>query len=249
MSFGFEPLSRHSLAADVFRQLRARIVGGEAPAGSTLPAERTLASLLRVNRNAVREGLKRLEQAGLVAIQQGGRTRVLDFRRTAGLELLTSLMVRPDGTVAGDVVRGVVELRSVLAPAVGRFAAERRTREDVAAIEGTVRAMREAEGDVGRLMRLALEFWGHVVGGTKNVAFQLAFNSLEVSYGAVLDALSGLMAEEASATDDYEALAEAIRARNAERAATLATKITSRGARAFESMLEEAAPKRGKKKP
>lgn len=246
----FQPLSRHSLAGDVFRQLRARILGGEAPAGSTLPAERTLASLLGVNRNAVREGLKRLEQAGLVAIQQGGRTRVLDFRRTSGLEIVASMMIRPDGSIATDVVRGVVELRSVLAPAVGRFAAERRTRDDVTAIHAAVRAMDAAKGDVPRLMRLALDFWKQVVAATKNICFQLAFNSLEVSYGAVLDSLGAVMGDEASATADYEALYEAIRARDAERAAALSTKITARGARSFEALLAQAAEpaKPGKRK-
>ena len=54
------------------------------------------------------------------------------------LELIATLMLRPDGSIATDVVRGVVELRSVLAPAVGRFAAERRTRDDLAPIAAVV---------------------------------------------------------------------------------------------------------------
>lgn len=234
----FEPLSRRSLAADVFHQLRARIVGGDVPAGSALPAERTLATMLRVNRNAVREGLKRLEQAGLIAIQQGGPTRVLDFRRTAGLELIGTLLVRGDGSIATDVVRGLVELRSVLAPAVGRFAAERRTEENIAAIRGIVGEMRDAAGDTSRLARLALDFWGPVVGATKNVAFELAFNSLSLSYGAVVDQLSHVMEEEASATGDYAALAEAIARGDGSAAAELASSITARGARAFEKVLK-----------
>jgi DNA-binding FadR family transcriptional regulator len=237
----FEPLSRRSLAADVFHQLRARIVGGEAAPGSALPAERTLASLLKVNRNAVREGLKRLEQAGLVAIHQGGPTRVLDFRRTAGLELLATLLVRPDGSIAVDVVRGIVEFRSAIAPAIGRFAAERASPEVAAAIDAVVRDMRAAGGDVQRLARLALDFWKCVVAATKNVVFELAFNSLAVSYGAVVDQLSQVMADEAGATDDYEALARAIAAGEAERAAKLSVAITARGARAFDRVLEALA--------
>lgn len=234
----FEPLSKRSLAADVFHQLRARIVGGEVPPGSALPAERTLATLLKVNRNAVREGLKRLEQAGLVAIHQGGPTRVLDFRRTAGLELLATLLVRPDGSIAVDVVRGIVEFRSAIAPAIGRFAAERATRADADAIAAVVREMRAEDGDVQKLARLALDFWKHVVAATKNVAFELAFNSLAVSYGSVVDQLSQVMADEATATDDYEALSEAIAGGDAEKAAKLSVAITARGARAFDKVLD-----------
>lgn len=234
----FEPLSRRSLAADVFHQLRTRIVRGEVAPGSALPAERTLASLLKVNRNAVREGLKRLEQAGLVAIHQGGPTRVLDFRRTAGLELLATLLVRPDGSIAVDVVRGIVEFRSAIAPAIGRFAAERATDADAKAIDAVVRDMRAASGDVQRLARLALDFWKCVVAATKNMAFELAFNSLAVSYGAVVDQLSQVMADEAAATDDYEALARAIAAGRADEAAKLSVAITARGARAFDHVLD-----------
>src|SRR5512138_3900841 len=95
----FKPLARRLLATEVFDQIKDRILRGEMTAGMTLPAERALAELLKVNRNAVREGLKRLEQAGLVAIHQGGATRVLDYRRTAGLELLGTMLLRPDGKI------------------------------------------------------------------------------------------------------------------------------------------------------
>ena len=126
----FRPVARRLLASEVFEQIRERILRGEMAAGTSLPAERVLASMLGVNRNAVREGLKRLQQAGLVAIQQGGATRVLDFKRTAGLELLATMVVGADGSVDTGIVRGILELRTELAPIVGRLAAARATREN-----------------------------------------------------------------------------------------------------------------------
>ena len=39
----------------------------------------------------MREALKRLQQSGLVRISQGGATRVRDWRRHGGLDLLLEL--------------------------------------------------------------------------------------------------------------------------------------------------------------
>ena len=109
----FKPVSRTSLADSVFAQLRDHIVSGDLRPGAALPAERILAEQLGVNRGAVREGLKRLEQAGLVAKQHGGSTRVLDFTNTGGLELLAALIVR-EGRLNTRIARSVLELRSAL---------------------------------------------------------------------------------------------------------------------------------------
>src|SRR5436309_9846597 len=81
-------VEKESLADKVFEQLTAEIVSGRSAPGSALPSERKLSETLGVNRHVVREALKRLEQVGLIRISQGGATKVLDFRRTGGLDLL-----------------------------------------------------------------------------------------------------------------------------------------------------------------
>lgn len=246
----FKPVTRRLLASEVFDQLRDRILRGEMPPGAALPAERLLATLLDVNRNAVREGLKRLEQAGLVSIQQGGATRVLDFRRTAGLEILATMILAPDGTVDTRIVRGIVELRSALAPVVGRLAAVRATRGHVEAMRAVVEAMRGTKGDTAQLAPLALDFWAQVVAATDNLALELAFNSLVVSYGKVLPQLRHVMAEELRAVDDYAALVDAIASRKAEAAAERATRIASHGEAAMRRITRvlDAVQSRQRKK-
>jgi DNA-binding FadR family transcriptional regulator len=234
----FKPVARRVVAAEVFEQLRNSIVRGDIASGSSLPAERALASMLRVNRNAVREGLKRLEQAGLVAIQQGGATRVLDFRRTAGLEALAGMLVRANGTVDTRVVRSIVEMRTAMAPIIARLAAERASRQQVERMEAVVAKMREAGDDLAALARLALDYWAEVVSATANIALELAFNSLATSYGSVIDQLQHVMADELRALADYEALAGAIAAREPDRAARRASRITSRGHEAVSRVVE-----------
>lgn len=235
----FAPIARRLLASEVFDQLRGRILRGEMAPGATLPAERSLAALLGVNRNAVREGLKRLQQAGLVAIQQGGATRVLDFRRTAGLELLGAMVIGPSGEVDVRIVRGIVELRTALAPIVGGFAAERATQAQVRSLESVVARMKGANGDTALLAPAAMDFWSIVVAATDNLALELAFNSLAASYGSVLDLLHTTLGDELRAVGDYAALAGAIAEGDRDGAARRATRIVSRGEATFLAMADK----------
>ena len=88
---GFSPVQRRSVSDEVFAELRDAILTGRFQPGDTLPPERELAASFAVNRHAVREALKRLQEAGFVQIVHGGATTVLDVRSSAGLDLLAHL--------------------------------------------------------------------------------------------------------------------------------------------------------------
>ena len=141
--------------------LRAAILDGTLAPGDPLPSERTLAVDHGVNRHAVREAVKRLQQAGLVHVTHGGATRVLDWRTHGGLELLTDL--------PGRMLRDVTEMRATIGADAAALCAERAP---------------HAPGDVStdgsyedRL--LAYEaLWERILAGAGNVAYRLAFNSL-----------------------------------------------------------------------
>jgi GntR family transcriptional repressor for pyruvate dehydrogenase complex len=233
----FEPLEKKSLGASVFEQIRDRILGGTLPPGVSLPAERVLADKLGVNRQAVREGLQRLEQIGLVRTRQGGATRVLDFRRTAGLEVLARLLVTQRG-IDTALVRSVLEMRRELGISVVRLCAERRAGKVHETLGATVDELEAAAGDVPRQQGIALRFWQHVVDGSGNLAYRLAFNSLETAYGEVMSYLTHVMADEVSAVADYRKLARAI-ARGSERDAVAAARaIVARGEAAVGEVLD-----------
>ena len=86
-----------------------------------------LCEALGVNRGSVREALRRLQQSRLVSVRHGGTSQVLDYRASAGLDLLADLIVTPAGSFDTAVVRGIIEMRSALAPDIARRAAERRS--------------------------------------------------------------------------------------------------------------------------
>src|SRR4051794_6631251 len=77
-----------TVSSQIHARLRADILTGHYAPGDALPSERTLSEEFQTSRHAIREALKRLQQAGLVTISQGGATRVREWRHHGGLELL-----------------------------------------------------------------------------------------------------------------------------------------------------------------
>src|SRR5207244_3312399 len=86
------PVGKQRVAEEIVEQLRGLILKGSFAPGDKLPPERRLAEELGVNRASLREAIKSLEQMGLVKTRQGDGTRVLDFMRTAGVELVSHLI-------------------------------------------------------------------------------------------------------------------------------------------------------------
>lgn len=153
--------------------------------GDPVPSERALAIELGVNRHAVREALKRLEQADLVRISHGGATRVLDWREGGGLEVLLDLLVGPGGPPPEEITRSVLEMRA----SVGVDAARRCAARAPAAVRADVRRCAEDAAAVVGLDPEALDvrfaaLWQAIVAGSGNVAYRLALNSLMAAVAA-----------------------------------------------------------------
>src|SRR5437879_9982465 len=73
-------LPRHARAVRAVRALRTDIFDGTLAPGAMLPTEKQLAARFRTNRNTVREALRTLQAQDLIAVRQGARARVRDFR-------------------------------------------------------------------------------------------------------------------------------------------------------------------------
>jgi GntR family transcriptional regulator, transcriptional repressor for pyruvate dehydrogenase complex len=237
MSDALKPVRKKSLADTVFDQLRQGILSGELEPGETLPAERALAEKLQVNRGAVREALKRLEQARLITIRHGGNTKVLNFRRTAGTDLLSALLVDEEGNLDLRVGRSVIEMRSALAPSIARLCA-RRGRQVVERLDEILATMESEQDDRKALQMASLDFWATLVEGSDNIAYRLAFNSLRESYAHFAELLTDALAEEFEAIDKYRDLRDAVAVGEEERSARLAAEIIDLGATALLQVIE-----------
>jgi DNA-binding FadR family transcriptional regulator len=211
-------VSRPPLSAVVFDQLLDRIVGGAFAPGQPLPPERQLCVELGVSRTAVREALARLAQLRLIQIRHGGETRVLDFRATAGLDVLPHLV--RSRRLDAEVARSGFEMRAAIAPDVARLAAERRDEAALAALDGTLAAM-AATSDVEVLQNLSLQFWLALTSASGNLAYQLALNTLRDAMLA-MPGLASARANELRDLRGYRAIAEAVRKKDGAAAARAA---------------------------
>ena len=237
-----EPVQRRSLPDAVFEQLTAEIVAGGVPPGDALPAERALTEQLGVNRQAVREALQRMHLLGLVDIRHGEPTRVRDFRSSASPELLTWLIVRPDGSIDPAVVRSVFELRATVGADAARLCAARALHDVVTAISEVSDEMAQAAraDDEVELFRLSERFWSLIIDGADNVAYQLLLNVLERVYAPLsVDAIAALVSDELRDTAGHRRVAAAIAAGNERQAETAARKLLSRGAAAVVEVLSD----------
>ena len=234
----FRPVSRQSLSESVYLQLRDRIVRRELVAGTALPSERELSEALGVNRGAVREAIKRLQQSRLIAVRQGGNHVVLDYLDEAGLELLPSLLLDKRGRVSGAAVRSIMAMRSALAPDIAAAAAEHGGARLAAELQALLRLMRAADGDVGALQNHCFEFWKALVAASDNIAFRLAFNSMQKTYRQVWGLLTRVMEAEFRDLAGLGRIARAVAAGDAEAARTAGRRHVEIGRRALERTLD-----------
>ena len=175
----FAPVARASISDDVYRQLRDAIIGGTIEPNAPLAGERVLAEQFGVNRHAVREAIRRLEQARLVEVSHGGSTRVLSWRTHAGLELLGELGASVEVAPA-EMIRSVVEMRLAIGVDAARLAARRISSSAARDLADHVESLRRREPapDLAELGVGYDALWRMIVAASGNIAYQLADNSL-----------------------------------------------------------------------
>jgi GntR family transcriptional repressor for pyruvate dehydrogenase complex len=195
------PLARTQPLPDaVYASLSGQILSGAFAPDEALPSERLLSEEYEVNRHAIREAMKRLQQAGLVRVSHGGATRVLDWRATGGLDLLSQL--GGSGGLGPELVRSALEMRL----SIGADSARRCAQRAPAPLVAQMRDLVADEPSDDRQAADAYErLWGLIVLGADNLAYRLALNSL-LAASAPFD-LRGLSLPEAR---DRVAIAELV---------------------------------------
>ncbi|MCD0449788.1 GntR family transcriptional regulator [Actinocorallia sp. API 0066] len=218
------PIERASLSDGVFAALVEQILDGRVAAGAALPSERELAVAFGVNRHAVREALKRLQQAGLVRIAQGGRTRVRNWREHAELDLLAALAAT--GAVpAADLLHDISVMRRAVGADAAGWCARRATEAELRAVVEAAAAYPERPIPLPELIEIDLRFWTAVVDGSHNIAYRLGLNTLVAALAAIgMEHVTSLVAEMGAAAAHRE-LAGLIAAREGDAARALAERL------------------------
>ncbi|MER5971743.1 FCD domain-containing protein [Streptomyces sp. NPDC002055] len=122
------------LVEQATERLRGQITNGEWTVGTKLPGENALAQTLGVGRSTVREALRALAGAGLVQARQGAGVFVIATKPTE--DWLTQLR--------RAAVTDVYEVRMLIEVEAAQMAAQRRTDDDLTALNVALARRRDA---------------------------------------------------------------------------------------------------------
>jgi GntR family transcriptional repressor for pyruvate dehydrogenase complex len=207
------PVPRASVPDHVFEQLREDVLSGRYEPGERLPAQRALAAEFDVNMASVREALKRLEQLRLVEVRHGDATRVLDWRRSGGLEALVLRGSLDDGLLAD-----VFEARRLLLVEAARLAAVRRSEQQASELRAIAQEIATASHERSALLA-DWDFMAKLVEAAGNLVFRLVMNSVRELYLPHADAFAGLVTDREHLGPLYARAADAIAGGEPEQAA------------------------------
>lgn len=171
-----EPIQRGAtISESVLSRLTEEILSGRWPAERPAPSERDLALTLQVNRNAVREALKVLQHAGLLKIEHGGKTMVLDWRTHAGMDMVGPLVAAGVIPVA-EALADTLWMNRVVGSDAARLCAMKATDGQLAAVAAAAEAYPE-KGTVEELGAADRALWAAIIDGSGNICYRLALNT------------------------------------------------------------------------
>ena len=212
----FQAVNKQALSEKVFTQIRDQILLGALKPGDKLPSERKLCDMFAVNRGAIREALKRLEQLQLIQVQHGGGTTVLDYHCHGSIELLPSLLLLNEQPNL-SVLKSVLELRLALGREVVRLCTLRCSEVTLSKLEEITVSMLESQSTIQR-EELSTQFWKTLLIGSENIAYQLAFNTLQRTFTVLRHSFRSVLSQEWENPKQYQSMLRAMQSRNSAKA-------------------------------
>ena len=172
---GLHSLARVTAADAVLNDLRLAIERGDVAVGIRLPSETSLAHSYAVSRSVVREALRSCASLGLTKTLTGKGTFVISDRVVDDHFVVDSFVAPdriPDDLIAGEFSRrDLIDSRPCIEIPAARWAAERRTPEQLAAMEDIVASLLCTE-DLLAWVTLNRRFHAAVAQASDNRVFQ-----------------------------------------------------------------------------
>lgn len=228
-----------TLVETIVQEFLRLVEEGAVRPGDRIPPEHELAETWGVGRSSVREAFRVFQLLGVTESAPGRGTYLAN---TAPLMLIT------DWSRYSEVksVSGIIEARIVLESATVRLAAERATDEDLAKLQEAVDRGRAALGNAEASIQASLDFHMAVAEATHNETL-LLINRLLRAFYYESTRLSRRDPESYQVLlRDHEAILEAIRDRDPERAAELMVDHFRHGTRFIVATREGASAAGGR---
>ncbi|WP_235455270.1 FadR/GntR family transcriptional regulator [Streptomyces olivochromogenes] len=199
-----ESIPRQSVVDVLEARLRDDILRGEHQPGTLLPPERELAAGYGVTRTTLKHALTRLEQAGLLSTRHGIGTRVIDFLRLGGAELLPMLASQDSSWL-----KEVFEARRHIGTLIAGRAAARRTVKQSRRLQELLEAVAEAP-DADATQLADVEVHRELARATGNRVYLLLTNTLFNAYLPVRLALQAPFEDPAKAAGRLAPVVQAV---------------------------------------
>ncbi|MFK0286519.1 FadR/GntR family transcriptional regulator [Streptomyces sp. NPDC090499] len=204
-----ESIPRRTVVDLLEARLREDILSGTHGPGALLPPERELAAGYGVTRTTLKHALTRLEQAGLLSTRHGIGTRVLDYLRIGGADLLPMLAAQDPAWL-----REVFEVRRHIGTLIAGRAADRRTDRQARRLEHLLRQVADGP-DVDAVQLADVEVHRELARATGNRVYLLLTNTLFNAYLPVRAALRVPFEDAARAADRLAPVVRAVVGRDA----------------------------------
>ena len=187
MSHNFAPIDRAPAYQKVFEAIQDDILSGRLAEGSTLPTEGELAEQFGVHRSTVREGIRSLEQAGLVTRGAAKRMYVVRPQADEAAE-----RARMGLMLHGVSFLEVWESLSIIQPETIRLASSKLSAGDLAALRTAGEAL-ATEQIADKIVDTAGAFFQTIAASLDNRVMLVVLQSLNMlvmsSLARVIDKL------------------------------------------------------------
>ncbi len=170
----YKEIQHGRLYEKIVDQIENRILKGDLEPGDKLPSEPELAKQFCVSRTSIREAMKALSQKGLIVVQPGRGTFVIDSTSSAMRDSI-------DLFVKIGSIDGIVDLfgvREILEPEIAALAAIRATPDQIADMVKAVEAMDEAVDAPEAFIEADLDFHLTLAKATHNTLIPILIDSL-----------------------------------------------------------------------
>jgi GntR family transcriptional regulator, transcriptional repressor for pyruvate dehydrogenase complex len=165
----FAPLRKEPAYRRVATEIAARVTARELVPGDSLPTELELSEQFSVTRSTVREALRELESADLIARGRGTKRMVVARPSAAGAAARVSQSLALQEVSVGEVWAAL----TVLCPASAALAAQQRTPADLAALADAAQAF-QAAGNTDESLAAVAAFFEALETATGNRALVAA---------------------------------------------------------------------------
>ena len=208
------------LPAVIVEELARRIVSGELVEGAVLPTEPALCEEFGFSRTSVREGLKLLQERGLVRVEQGRGTTV---QPRDSWNMLDPVVLRIALTYDDDMslLDDLIAVRRLLEVEMARAAAALLTEAELAALAENLDRMASDFDDYDRFRAADNAFHAIVMKASGNEVGLTIVRAIHAHAGVTPRLASAASAEALEQTlAEHRAIYEALVDRDGDRAAT-----------------------------